>query len=111
MLFISLISFMCFSSSISAEKNKNADTKNETIEQSHVLKGLVFDKLTNETLAGAVITANGQKIYTDLDGNFALTNLCGNKCQIKVSSISYVDKTIEIDTNNLEFIKIQLQQR
>jgi len=110
-LFISLFSFMIFSSVISAKKNQIAETKVETIDQTRILKGLVFDKLTNETLAGAVITANGQKIYTDLDGNFAVTNLCGDKCQIKVSLISYVDKTIEIDTNKLEPIKIQMQQR
>jgi len=110
-LFISLVSVMFFSMSISAKKNQIAETKVETIDQTRILKGLVFDKLTNETLAGAVITANGQKIYTDLDGNFAVTNLCGDKCQIKVSLISYVDKTIEIDTNKLEPIKIQMQQR
>jgi len=110
-LFISFVSIMFFSMSISAKKNQIAETKNETIDPSRVLKGFVFDKLTNESLAGAVITANGQKIYTDLDGNFAVSNLCGDKCQIKVSLISYVDKTIEIDTNNLDPVKIQLQQR
>ena len=110
-LFISLVSFMFFSMSISAKKNQIAETKVETIDQTRIVKGFVFDKLTKETLAGAVITANGKKIYTDLDGNFALSNLCGDKCQLKVSLISYVDKTIEIDTNKLEPIQIQLQQR
>jgi hypothetical protein len=109
-LFISLVSIM-FSLSISAKKNQIVETKVETIDQSRIVKGFVFDKLTKETLAGAVITANGKKIYTDLDGNFALSNLCGNKCQLKVSLISYVDKTIEIDTDKLEPIQIQLQQR
>ena len=110
-LFISFVSIMFFSMSISAKKNQVVETKAETIDQNRILKGLVFDKLTKETLAGAVITANGKKIYTDLDGNFAVSNLCGDKCQIKVSLISYVDKTIEIDTNNLDPVKIQLQQR
>ena len=110
-LFISVISIMFFSLTVSAKKNINPETKTEAIDQTRIVKGLVFDKLTKETLAGAVITANGQKIYTDLDGNFAITNLCGDKCQLKVSLISYVDKTIEIDTNKLEPIQIQLQQR
>jgi len=109
-LFISLVSIM-FSFSISAKKNQIVETKVETIDQTRIVKGFVFDKLTKETLAGAVITANGKKIYTDLDGNFALSNLCGDKCQLKVSLISYVDKTIEIDTDKLEPIQIQLQQR
>ena len=109
-LFISLVSIM-FSLSSSAKKNQIVETKIETIDQTRIVKGFVFDKLTKETLAGAVITANGKKIYTDLDGNFAFSNLCGDKCQLKVSLISYVDKTIEIDTNKLEPIQIQLQQR
>jgi hypothetical protein len=111
MLFISLVSIMCFSLHVSAKENQNMETKTETIDQTHVLKGFVFDKSTNESLAGAIITANGQKVYSDLDGNFEVTNLCGAKCQIKVSLISYIDETVEIDTNNLASIQIKLKQR
>lgn len=110
-LFISFITLTFSGMSISAKGNQALETKLETIDQVHVLKGLVSDKVTHETLAGAVITANGQKVYTDLDGNFSLSNLCGNKCQIKVSLISYADETIEINTNNLQAIQIKLQQR
>ncbi len=110
-LFISVITLTISAMSISAKENQASETKVETVDQVRVLKGLVSDRLTHETLAGAVITANGQKVYTDLDGNFSLSNLCGNKCQIKVSLISYADETIEIDTNNLQPIQIKLQQR
>ena len=75
------------------------------------MRGFVFDKSTNESLAGVIITANGQKVYSDLDGNFEVANLCGSKCQIKVSLISYVDEIIEIDTTNAEPIQIKLKQR
>jgi len=111
MLFISLIAIMCFTLHVSAKENQNMDTKTEAIDQNHVLKGFVFDKSTNETLAGAIITANGQKVYSDLDGNFEVANVCGGKCEIKVSLISYVDETVEIDTNNLQSIQIKLHQR
>jgi len=111
MLFISLISLICFTLHVSAKENEIAETKTDAIDQTHVLKGFVFDKSTNETLAGAIITANGQKVYSDLDGNFEVTNLCGSKCEIKVSLISYVDETVEIDTNNPESIQIKLKQR
>ena len=111
MLFISLISLMCFTLHVSAKENQNTETKTEAIDQTHILKGFVFDKSTNETLAGAIITANGQKVYSDLDGNFEVASLCGGKCEIKVSLISYVDETVEIDTNNLQSIQIKLHQR
>jgi hypothetical protein len=110
-LFISLICLSFSATNISAEKNQVLETKVETNDQTRTLKGLVSDKLTQETLAGAIITYNGQKVYTDLDGNFSLSNLCGSKCQIKVSLISYVDELIEIDTNNLKPIQIKLQHR
>jgi hypothetical protein len=111
MLFISLVSIMCFTIQVSAKENQTTETKTETVDQNHVLRGFVFDKSTNESLAGVIITANGQKVYSDLDGNFEVANLCGNKCQIKVSLISYVDEIIEIDSNNPDPIQIKLKQR
>ena len=74
------------------------------------LNGIIFDKDTKESLAGAVITLNGQKIYSDLDGKFNLDNVSG-KVQLKVSLISYEEKTIEFDSSNNSTLKIELNQR
>lgn len=79
--------------------------------QDNIVKGQIFDKQTKETLAGAVITANGHKVYSDLDGNFKISNLCGEKCQIKISMISYQDQTIEVNSMNAESLNIKLLQR
>lgn len=74
------------------------------------LSGIITDKATNESLAGAVISINGQKLYSDLDGQFEIKNTTGEKLQLKVSMISYEDKIIEIDSNN-QTVKISLSQR
>ena len=74
------------------------------------LNGIIFDKDTKESLAGAVITLNGQKIYSDLDGKFDLGNVSG-KVQLKISLISYEEKTIEFDSSNNSTLKIELNQR
>lgn len=79
--------------------------------QNNKVKGQILDLQTKETLAGAVITANGNKVYSDLDGNFELSNLCGEKCQLKISLISYQDQIVEIDANNSESLNIKLLQR
>jgi hypothetical protein len=71
----------------------------------------VLDKLTKETLAGVVVTSNGQKVYTDLEGNFEIKNLCEGKCQLKISLISYEDQVIEVDTNHTNSLRIMLNQR
>ena len=97
------------SSTFSAEK-ASPEAKAE-VQANTIVKGMVFDNLTNETLAGAVITANNQKIYTDLDGNFTLSNLCEGKCLINISMISYKDQTIEIDLHNSQTLEIKLFQR
>jgi hypothetical protein len=109
--YISIISLLLLSLDISAKKSASTDTKTEIVDNKVILKGIVFDKLTNETLAGAIVTANGQKVYTDLDGNFIISNLCGEKCQLKISLISYLDQTIEIDTQNTPNVQVKLQQR
>lgn len=74
------------------------------------LSGVIFDKTTNESLAGAVVTVNGQKIYSDLDGKFEIKNTNGSKLQLKVSMISYEDKIIELENSN-ETLKIEMNQR
>ena len=110
-MFIAVVAMMLINLNASAKGNVSPEVKTEVLEQSTVLKGMVSDKQTQETLAGATITANGQKVYTDLDGNFSLSNLCGGKCQVKISLISYKDQTIEIDTNNLQSLQVKLEQR
>jgi len=110
-LFISIISLLFISMNILASGNPVPEPKTEAQIQTAVLRGMVFDKITNETLAGAAITANGKKVYTDLDGNFTLPNLCGEKCQLKISFISYEEQTIEIDADNTQSLQIKLQQR
>lgn len=109
-LFISILSLFFLSLNVSAKKGVSTEAKTEVMDQKIVLKGMVFDKLTHETLAGAIVTANGQKVYTDLDGNFVISNLCGDKCQLKVSLISYEDQTLEVDTHNTNDVQVKLQQ-
>ncbi|NDP20230.1 MAG: carboxypeptidase-like regulatory domain-containing protein [Paludibacter sp.] len=113
LILLSIVSLLFVSLQLSAEPNPNPTPAPAAIvqEQNFIVKGMVLDKLTQETLAGAVITANGQKVYTDLDGNFEISNLCGDKCQLKISMISYNDQTLEVDTNKANNLHIRLQQR
>ena len=61
------------------------EAKTETkVENTVMINGLVLDNATNETLAGAVITVDGQTIYSDLDGNFILKNVKPGKIKVKV---------------------------
>lgn len=111
LMFIAVVSLFLVNLSASAKANAATEVKVEAVDQLNTLKGIVSDKLTKETLAGAIITANGQKVYTDLDGNFSISNLCGGKCQLKISLISYKEQTVEIDTNNLQSLQVKLEQR
>lgn len=111
---LSIISLILITFNVSASGNPTPEPKTEILSQStSVLKGMIFDNQTAETLAGAVITANGQKVYSDLDGNFSIKNLCNGKCQLKISLISYKEQTIEVDVDSQDAksIQIKLQQR
>ena len=111
-ILFSLVIVTLISTSTFSAKKASPETKTEVqVQTNPVVKGMVFDNLTNETLAGAVITANNQKIYTDLDGNFTLSNLCEGKCLINISMISYKDQTIELDLHSSQTLKIKLIQR
>lgn len=113
-LFIALVSIIGMTMNLSAKETAAPEIKPATVNtttSSNVVNGLVVDKLTNETLAGVVVTSNGQKVYTDLEGNFEIKNLCDDKCQLKISLISYEDQVIEVDTNHTNSLRIMLNQR
>ncbi|MEI8087609.1 MAG: carboxypeptidase-like regulatory domain-containing protein [Paludibacter sp.] len=109
MFLLSILSVLFVSMNVSA--TPKPEPKTETQVQTTVLRGLVNDILTNETLAGATITANGQKVYSDLDGNFVISNICNGKCELKINMISYKDQLLEIDTNSNSIVKVKMQQR
>jgi len=109
MLVLSILSILFMSMNVSAAPKP--EPKLEMQVQTTVLHGMINDLQTNETLAGATITANGQKVYSDLDGNFAISNICNGKCQIKINMISYKDQVLEIDTNSNNSVIIKMQQR
>ncbi len=71
-LLLSILSVLFLSMNVSA--TPKPEPKAEMQIQTTVLRGMINDILTNESLAGATITANGQKVYSDLDGNFAISN-------------------------------------
>jgi len=108
---IVLLSVAIFS--LSAKGTASPEAKPSVVSEvvsSVKLNGIIFDKDTKESLAGAVITVNGQKIYSDLDGKFNISNVAG-KVQLKVSMISYEEKTFEIDPSNASSLNIELNQR
>jgi hypothetical protein len=111
LMLMAIVSVMLVNLNVLAKENVSSEVKAEFSQQSNTLKGIVADKTTQETLAGAIINVNGQKVYTDLDGNFSISNLCGGKCQLKVSLISYKDLIVEIDTNTDQSLKIKMEQR
>ncbi|MDD3077727.1 MAG: carboxypeptidase-like regulatory domain-containing protein [Paludibacter sp.] len=111
-LFISLVVMLAFVSNVSAKETANAEAKAAVINTtSQVIKGIVSDKLTNESLAGAKITLNGQKIYSDLDGNFELPKTDLQKFQLKISMISYEDLLVNVDLQKTKKLEIKLSQR
>lgn len=114
-----IISFLFLSLSmyISAEPkpvpaiqdNLSNQTVSNPLEKSIV--GKIMDIKTSETLAGACITYNGQKIYSDLEGNFQIKNLLEGNNEISISLISYEDQIVEIESNAASTLKIKLKQR
>jgi hypothetical protein len=101
---LSIFSVLCIALQLSAAPL--VETQSTT-----VLRGSVSDKITKETLAGAVVTANGQKVYTDLDGNFTISNVCEGHCKVKINYISYVEQNIDVDLNSTKSIEVKLQSR
>lgn len=96
-----------------AKQNPTTETKSESNPMAS-LKGVIMDKQTKESLAGATILANGKKIYSDLDGNFELKDMNisrDEKCTLTISLISYKDITVNVDLNTNKNLQINLVQQ
>lgn len=68
-----------------------------------ILKGTLVDN-NNEVIAGALISIEGmeEKVYTDLDGNFVISNATGKA--VNVSFVSYEDKIVEINSTEMTIV-------
>ena len=95
-------------------------TENKVTETEHVsvvtnvktvqLTGSIMDDKNKETLAGATVYVDGKKYYSDLDGNFCISDMKPGKYQIKVELISYKAAIVEVDVNKYKEININLLQ-
>jgi uncharacterized membrane protein len=61
------------------------------------LSGKVIDKKTGESLVGALISIKGTdiKIYSDLEGNFNISNIEPGNYSIEINYISYTKTEIQ----------------
>lgn len=75
------------------------------------ISGKVVDKDTQESLAGVSVVVNGQKVYTDLDGNFTVSNLCGTNCELSINMISYETQTVSVNLSQNQPLAVVLKQR
>ncbi|MBP6230579.1 MAG: carboxypeptidase-like regulatory domain-containing protein [Paludibacteraceae bacterium] len=79
-------------------------------EKVQTINGIVADPELNESIAGAVISVNGQKTYSDLDGNFSFAKLDNKKCNVTISMISYETQTFEMDLASNQDLAIYLKK-
>ena len=113
-----LVLFAAVLLSVSAYANDKKTDKNvkskavETVEnvQTVDITGSVIDNKSQESLAGAAITIDGTKYYSDLDGNFAINDLKPGKYTVKVELISYQASEKEINVQKNEKLNIGLVQ-
>ena len=110
-LLLVVVAFVTLQANPEPAKSANPEPSVEQITSTYTLSGNVQDSHSNETLAGVSLIINGQKVYSDFDGNFSFTNVCEGNCELKISYISYQDKIVKIDVTNNERMQIYLQQR
>jgi hypothetical protein len=77
------------------------------------ITGKVVDIKTGESLAGVAVAIEGtnQKVYTDLDGNFNISNINPGNYNLVLSLISYKNSLVEnlnVKPSEKEVIDIKL---
>lgn len=103
-------------STYAENETSNKDMKSNTVlatesATSVFVTGNIIDRANNETLAGATIYVNGEKVYSDLDGNFTFKNLKPGKHLLKAELISYENSELEINIIQNSKVTIHLIQK
>lgn len=112
LILLTIIALLGFSTNtVTAKEKADMAVAVEVSAASTQLKGVVFDKVTRESLAGAMIELNGTKVYTDLEGNFTLNNVCNGPCEIKINLISYEQQVVKVDASKVNKLNVELSQR
>ena len=111
-------SFLISVSAFADSEIKNNEKVNETevvstIDNVNILQlnGVVVDENTNETLAGATITVDGKKYYSNLDGNFLVKDVKPGRYELQVDLISYEPITMVLDLSENQNLNINLHQK
>lgn len=105
-----LIATVLLSVSAYAEDDKNVATEAIRKVNTVDISGSVVDKKSNESLAGAAIFIDGNKYYSDLDGNFSVSDLKPGKHTVRVELISYQPSEIQVDLQKDKTIHIGMVQ-
>jgi carboxypeptidase-like protein len=92
MKIINLITAILFTSTILLAANEKAPVVATTS-----ISGQVIDKATGEALAGVKIEIEEKVVYSDLDGNFEISDIVPGKHKINTSLISYKSAIVDID--------------
>lgn len=101
-----LISVSAFASTDKKSENKSKETVSVL-----QLTGSVVDDKNKEALAGAAVIVDGKKYYSDLDGQFTITDVNPGKHEVKVELISYEPYAIEIDLTKNQKLNVSLLQK
>lgn len=108
---IAFLSITAYADNNKSSKNVKTN-KTEAVEKANFVNvsGIITDKKSNESLAGASIYIDGTKYYSDLDGNFTIQNIKPGKHTVKVEFISYQSVEMEMDIRTNQEINIDLVQ-
>lgn len=104
------LAFALGASSFAKDATTTASSIAPSAPTNYVVKGQIIDFETKEALTGVAIEINNQKIYTDFDGNFEVTNVCDGKCEMSLNMISYRNKTVVVNTKNDVDIMIEMKR-
>lgn len=112
---ISAIAFLALvlnTTSFAEGNNTTTPSSNATA----ALTGKVLDNITGETLAGVSVMIEGTelKVYTDLDGNFAISGIEPGTYNLILSMISYKNslvENVELQANDKEVLDIKLDNK
>lgn len=82
----------------------------ENRKATYVLRGTITDDKTHEAVAGASVTVNGAKYYSDFSGNFSIPALLEGTYTLSVDFISYQSQQVTVEVDDSRELMIRIRQ-
>lgn len=90
-------------------KEKEESSMELSVNDLFTISGTIYDLKGNEAIAGAVISIDGNSVYSDLWGNYTIMGIRKGNHTLIVNKLSYKEKQVDLNLEESKKMDIEIE--